>query len=452
MQKLLSYIILLLITLCAYSQDKDKVLSVKDMHTDIDYFYNTLKEVHPNPFIVLTEKEWEGKIDSLKKIITSPLSKKDFFLLVSSLNKYVDLHTHIGISDKMKKQRDVAYSLPKCTMINDSVFFRDKNNFRQRITKINNIAFEDIKEEFLNNRNLVEESNLYTFWDIINNFSFYHLLDTNIVIEAVSDSNITSTFVYPPLPTLKKSKNNKNEIKGYRVYHLEMDTVSKIAVFELNTFMPEELKDQLRFLSLMDKVFDTLKLNKIKRLYIDLTYNNGGLIAYEEEVMKHFLKGGDRKLSWDLVIKQSKPRRKQRGPFAAPVSDGDYYQTRRYLNVPYKDNNFSGEVYVIQSRRSFSAASTLASQLQTYANATIIGEECQVKAVYTDPIRLEFPKSKFNFSCSTGFLRNVGKDKLRGVVPDIEYSIDDVTQPISIQMAEEMRTSKDINKENKSKQ
>lgn len=451
MRQLLLNIILLLITLCAYSQDKNKILSVKDMHTDIDYYYNTLKEVHPNPFIVLNEKEWDGKIDSLKKTITRPLSKKDFFLHISSLNKYTDLHTHISISNKMKKQRNITYSLPKCTMIKDSVFFEDTNNLRQRITKINNIAFEDIREEYLNNRNLVEVSNLYTFLDIINNFSFYHLLDTNIVIEAVSDNNITSTFVYPPLSTNKQAEDSKNGAKGYRVYHLEMDTINKIAVFELNTFMPSKMKDQLRFISTINRVFDTLKMNKIKRLYLDLTYNSGGLIAFEEEVVKHFLKDGDRKLSWDLVVKQSEQRRKQRGPFSSLTPDGDYYQTRRYITVPYQDNGFKGEVYVIQSRKSFSAASTLASQLQTYVNATIIGEECQIKAVYTDPIRLALPKSKFIFSCSTGFIRNVGKDKLRGVVPDIEYFIDDITQPISVQMAEEMRKSKDINKENKSK-
>ncbi len=442
MKGFITNIVLVLFALCVYSQDKNKILTVKDMHRDIDYYYSTLKDVHPNPFIVLTEKEFDYKIDSLKKEITTPLTKKDFYLHITSLNKYTDLHTYIAASRKMREQQNSTYVLPKYFISKDSVFFMDTTKVRQRVLRINNIDIKDILDYFLSRRNLVEVSNEYTFYDVISLYIVDHFLDTNLVLNTISNNNKQHTFVYKPKQKSKISKDSKKGQKGYRIYRLELDTINKIALFELNTFMPAKLRDQIGFVSMIDRVFDTLKLQNIKRLYIDLTCNRGGLIAFEEEVLKHFLSGQQKKLSWDLVVKQSNQRKKQRGPFSI-AENGNYYQTRRYINVQEKENRYKGEVYVIQSRNSFSAASTLASHLQTYIGATIIGEECQIKAVYTDPISLKLPESKFRFSCATGFIRNIGKNKLRGVVPDITYKFDDVYQTITIKDAEKMRTSQE---------
>ena len=239
--------------------------------------------------------------------------------------------------------------------------------------------------------------------------------------------------------TLREYKhvNKPQESKRDRLYRLDYDTLNSVAIFELNTFMPKKFSQQIKFMKIINSVFDTLKQKNINRLYIDLTCNNGGLIAFEEYLLGYLITDNKAKVSWDLIMKQSQQRRKQRGNFPI-IEDGKYKQERHYFYPTDKKNKFKGEVYVIQSRHSFSAASTLASQLQTYRQSIVIGEECQIKAVYTDPIVIVLPHSKFLFSCATGFIRNVGSEKTRGVIPDIQHKIYNPYEEISVKQVEEM--------------
>lgn len=429
-----------LLSMDLYAQDKDKILQVKDMHKDLDYYLENLTEVHPNPFVVLSEKEFKFKIDSLKQIINKPLSKKEFYLHISSMNKYTDLHSRVAGSKKMLQQQNKSYKFPSFFIEQNQIAFYDNTNGKQYIKSINGIDIETIKEFFFSRRNLLEVSNEYNARDIISYWINEHFTDTVLNISTKNNEGIQTVFTYNPVEPTKKSKNNKENGKGIRVWNLETDTVQRIAVFELNTFMPKKFRQQLGFIGMIDKVFDTLKQREIKRLYIDVTCNGGGLVAFEEYLLNYLITDTNRKVSWDLVIKQSKQRREQRGNVFS-VEDGDFHQQRQYLNVRNMKNKFRGEIYVIQSRKSFSAASTLAAHLQRYAKAKIIGEECQIKAVYTDPIMITLPESKFQFPCASGFIRNVGTQKEKGVIPDIYFNIENVYAPISIEQAEQMRKS-----------
>lgn len=412
------------------AQDKNKLLSVKDMYADLDYYFTNLQDVHPNPFIVLTKEEFQFKIDSIKQLITVPLSKKEFYLHITTLNRFTDLHSRIAGSRKMIKQQNVAYSFPIFSMTDNSIYFYDRDTVKRNVQSINGIAIKDIVEFFMSRRNLVEVNNEYNFVDILSFYINEHFIDDTIKL-ITSDNQFKSiSFDYPPTKKGKKGK-------GKRVYHLETDTVNGVAVFELNTFMPQKIKEQIGFMSMINKVFDTLRQYNIKRLYIDITCNTGGLIAFEEYLLNHLLYDKQKKVSWDLVLKQSEQRKKQRGPFPV-IKNGDFYQNRKYFETSNLKNKFKGEVYVIQSRHSFSAATTLASQLQTYRKSVVIGEESQLKAVYTDPILIYLPHSKFLFSCATGFVKNVGINKNKGVIPDISHKIYNIYAPISVKQAEMM--------------
>ena len=68
----------------------------------------------------------------------------------------------------------------------------------------------------------------------------------------------------------------------------------------------------------------------------------------------------------------------------------------------------------------------------------MIGEEGEIKAFYADPLQVVLPKSKFVVTYSSMFGRFVGKEKNRGVVPDIPYNIYDPTTPLSMKELEEL--------------
>lgn len=430
MKKILFCIIVLLIGGGVFSQNKNNILSVEDMHADLDFYLQSLQDIHPNPYIVLSEEDFKIKIDSIKKQITTPLSKKEFYLHLSSMNRYTDLHTRVAGSRKMIKQLKNYYLLPKFSMEERNVYFVDDNQIKQQIKTINGEDINTIIDFFLSRRNLVEVSNEYNFLDILSYWLNEHFFDGTLQIKTLSSNLGTTLREYKPV-------NKPQESKRDRLYRLDYDTLNSVAIFELNTFMPKKFSQQIKFMKIINSVFDTLKQKNINRLYIDLTCNNGGLIAFEEYLLGYLITDNKAKVSWDLIMKQSQQRRKQRGNFPI-IEDGKYKQERHYFYPTDKKNKFKGEVYVIQSRHSFSAASTLASQLQTYRQSIVIGEECQIKAVYTDPIVIVLPHSKFLFSCATGFIRNVGNEKTRGVIPDIQHKIYNPYEEISVKQVEEM--------------
>ena len=427
--------VVLALSFCSIAQDKNKVLSVKDMHADIDYYYSNLQQIHPNPYLVLSEQEFQNKIDSLKHLIDKPLTKQEFFLHISSFNKYTDLHTNIRGSKKMLKQNaNVTYSFPRFDMQGGVVTFYDKDSMICSLVAVNDVSTHQIEDYFFSCKNLVEVSEDYNFYDMLTLYIANHVCSDTLKFAYTTQGKNIQTMKIAP-------NKAKDDVKGKRTFHLSVDSLQSIAVFEINSFLPKKVKDYIAYTKYVDNVFDTLKQKNINRLYLDLTCNNGGLIAFEEHLLSYLVTDETRKVLWDLVVKQSAKRRSQRGPVPL-VADGNYHQQRQYFTARDVKNKFKGEVFVIQSRKSFSAASTLASQLQTYRKSTIIGEECQIKAVYTDPILLTLPKSKFMFMCATGFIKNVGENKTKGVVPDIEYKIYNPYEEISIEQAEMMRQIK----------
>ena len=177
MKKILFCIIVLLIGGGVFSQNKNKILSVEDMHADLDFYLQSLQDIHPNPYIVLSEEDFKIKIDSIKKQITTPLSKKEFYLHLSSMNRYTDLHTRVAGSRKMIKQLKNYYLLPKFSMEERNVYFVDDNQINQQIKTINGEDINTIIDFFLSRRNLVEVSNEYNFLDILSYWLNEHFFD-----------------------------------------------------------------------------------------------------------------------------------------------------------------------------------------------------------------------------------------------------------------------------------
>lgn len=79
MKNYLFLVIAVLFAISSYSQEGKKIIKVKDMLKDIDVFYENLMDIHPYPFVILSQEEWKQKVDSLKNTITEPMTKQEFF-------------------------------------------------------------------------------------------------------------------------------------------------------------------------------------------------------------------------------------------------------------------------------------------------------------------------------------------------------------------------------------
>lgn len=464
---ILSFLLLLIgFSSVAAAQDRNKMLSVAEMHEDIDSLYSWLLQVHPKPDMVLKTAQWQCIIDSLKQTMNRPVSKATFFFALSDLNKYLDLHSQIYGSKKMRKQfGEKTFDLPHfCEDKGDVLLSMDSQFYRLSAvqvcipeitgTRTTLATPQQIEQEFLQNDNLVEPSKNHNFRDALMSYLLRRTYVDTIVLLCQPIEQGGEQWPRTPIIPVKSSEQNsaprhvshdsifltliprevdkkqQKKTKLGRELHLVCDSTRHVALLEINTFMPSKNS----FVKQLRAYVDSLRYNGIDTLFVDITRNRGGLVALEGRAAAMFVLGSNP--SCNLIYKQSRLLMKNRMGVDLSYGDakqGDYYEKPERMS---SDNSnaatYQGKIYVVQSRHSYSAATLFATHMQEYAHATIVGEENQVKAMFANPLWLTLPNSKFNFICSSVMIRPVGRNKTSGVLPDIPFSMYNTDEELSI--------------------
>jgi len=265
-----------------YAQASKKIMSVADMHKDIDYFYEKLLSIHPYPFLILSQEEWAQKTDSLKGSITQPKTKKDFFLEMTKFNAYLDLHSGVHPSAKIMRAMEGKIVFPKFEQQGDSIFF-EKNSEKYLLLSVGKTSTKEIKKKFLDRNSLIEPMYRPTFLNMLRAFCNYNLVEDDIEY-TYEDNNgkIYSDFF--------KRKKNKNKNRNKTGTSLQVDTTLSVAVMRVNTFAPTSIID---FRDSIYSYFKQLKNQNIKRLYIDITNNSGGLVILTGFLSGFFIESKD---------------------------------------------------------------------------------------------------------------------------------------------------------------
>ena len=422
MKKHLFLLITVLFAISSYSQEGKKMMKVKDMLKDVDVFYKNLMDIHPYPFVVLSQEEWEQKVDSLKNTITEPMTKQEFFFKMTTFNTYLDLHSSIHASKKIMKKMRKAMLFPKFEEQDNKILFT-KDDEKCTLISVGGTKVEEIKNIFFERSSRVEPMYMPTFLNMLRNFCSYKMVEDSIEYKYQNSKGEILTAYFKRNTQKQKTKNNTGT-------SLEIDTIKSVAVMRVNTFMPSS---RLDFQDSIYTYFKRLKEKEITRLYIDITQNSGGLVALTGFLAGFFIDSKEEIYAGTWTSKASDERDMQRFDFLLRKGDkGDYTQRKYTFNPSVSTPKFKGDVYVVQSRNSYSAAAIFASLIQHYYNkCNVIGEEGEIKAFYADPLQVVLPKSKFVVTYSSMFGRFVGKEKNRGVVPDIPYTIYDPTTPFS---------------------
>ena len=430
MNKCMKKTLFFLFLLCSctiFSQKSDKMLKVDAMHEDLDYFYATLLETHPYPYLIISQDTWKQTIDSLKTSITTPLTIKEFLIKISVLNKYLDAHSKIAGPKKILKKMKAPLDLPFFEEDdNQRVFVMDaKSGDTIELLSVDNKPLEEIRSFCKDRYSLVEPMKDANF---LNYMRWY--CNTNLITDSVcytyKDKNGNTLLAH-----FKRNK-EKKDIKSLRQYNLICDSINSVALMEINTFMPKLIR-MGKYKKDVGKYFNELKDKNINTLFIDVSCNSGGSVALVNWLASFFIKESSIYVGTDTQ-KFSKHRNKQKLDWLVYNNREGFVQKKSYWNTTSSEPKFFGNVYVIQSRDSFSGASVFASLMQYYVkNCKIIGEEGEVKAFYADPLIFTMPNSKLRFSLSSMYGRFVGKDKQKGVVPDIHYNIYDSQKIFSIE-------------------
>ncbi|MEN8839224.1 MAG: S41 family peptidase [Flavobacteriales bacterium] len=100
----------LLVTSCnsvkRYNETINSKHSVKELRSDIDFTFKKIEKLHPNLYWFISKEELSRKIDSVKNSITSPLTSKEFYYILSPLVSEIRQgHNAVGFPmDRFEKE------------------------------------------------------------------------------------------------------------------------------------------------------------------------------------------------------------------------------------------------------------------------------------------------------------------------------------------------------------
>jgi C-terminal processing protease CtpA/Prc len=216
-----------------------------------------------------------------------------------------------------------------------------------------------------------------------------------------------------------------------------------IAIFSLNTF---DLNFH-EYDSIMTGGFKEIESQGINNLIIDIRKNSGGnsnfivpLMDYLTDKPYYQVSKSEVKTSEAAMkcfttnpifinaIKQARKAEKESKKIDTLVDcylnkpNGTLTSIEQTEEIPTKDkgNRFSGQLFVLTSQSTFSAATGFASLIKDYSLGSIIGEETSDNPTdYGSIILFDLPNSKVTIQNSTEYtVRPAGFDDEHGVLPD----------------------------------
>lgn len=426
-------IIFLACFLGIYSCNQKDKLFVEQMHEDIDYYFTTLKEVHPRPFYKYTEAQIDSVWSEIKEKCRKDISISQFHYTIAQANKYVDNHSKLimDYSNSLGVTSWIDFS-EKGMKLGDSV-----------IQEINGIPAEEIAAimegvvvgDFPPDVRLLWKNNYLS--SVLSGYYGYKfpykikLMDikTNRIIDYTLDKTGNSHYAklnYDPV--------YHSESYAQRIYEKE-----SIGVFYFNTSEFYESTDGVeavkkRLGDITSDFFKKVRDKKIRDIFIDVSQNSGGSIHANAYLKKH--------LTYEpyTVCHTSYVTPKGAEIFAEQtktISDMDDIR-KRIFNIAEKgglkeietiegNNGFDGNVYVIMGSYTLSAGYSFCEDVKLAKAAILVGEIPSQHSPYTgNTLLFELPHFGIKFSCGSKFVETE-PDVTNGkgfLYPDIPYKLD----------------------------
>lgn len=409
--KILIFVYLFL-SQCIYSQE---YISKEDAISDLDYFFETAEQIHPDLYFNISEVEMNKLRTEFEASIVDNLSLNDFSKeLRIIINKLQDGHTTSHFSnDLWKNYSTLKTNLPFNVSIEDSTITILKSNDERLypgdiILSINSLSVKELLE--LSKYPNVDFTELQSTV-LANYFSYFLYIEYEfqdaLTIEVLRDGlSVTQT-----VELLQYSEESKPKYSFNRYS-------DSISILEINSFSGIN-KNEFTFF--LDSIFKQITSENTKKLIIDLRNNGGGNSLYTKLLLP-YLNINEYNIHKEYSIKTSKPTKqyiKEKYlkwylyplyPFAFFSKAGrillfnkngtstEVMTTESLKPVP---NPYKGALYVLSSNNTYSAAVDLIVALKTMNRCTLVGTPIsQPIAGYIDKIPFQLPQSKLSVSVS----------------------------------------------------
>ncbi len=329
-----------------HAQVADTVLfSPQQLREDADYFFSTLEWAHPDLYYFCGKEAFEEKKRDIYRQLDLPMTREEFVMTLSAINPCLDDHSAIGVFVQPHLFRWVdsvrgrgAIIFPRVYVKGDQLF-TDIDGKREELLSVNGVAVRDIlafmrqyqRRTPVRRNDVLLEGNFaiwaYTFFDIRHPFEITY--KKNNWFGGVRKKSLPGvTFDDFKRFSILYAVESADSLLRYAVY-----PSSSVAVLTVSTFDNKNLKP-IGYKEKLNAFFDIIRRNDIRRLFIDVKYNEGGnrntmemFFDYLQHDTLYFKHSG---VDWDPTTN------------AHPVRP---YQNE-VIRLPNRDG-FNGQLYVI---------------------------------------------------------------------------------------------------------
>jgi hypothetical protein len=402
-----------------------KVFGPDKLKEDLDFLFQTIREVHPNMYAYTSEQEFSGLCDQLYSQINRPMSRLEFYKAVAPVVASLK-NGHTYICPLSLRENDKVFPLGLCWGSQDVIL---QNNYtsnalplggtvlaingkdaRKVIKKLARYFPDEYQEANLRE---VERVDFLWLWLWL---EYGEAESLDVQIKAVNGT--VKNYVIKAVPLEQAKKNRQYDRKENYTYRYLPEY--RTGLIEFNRFADFETFEQF-----LHDIFNKLKEQQASNLIIDIRENRGGnsrlgdaLLDYlTNEPFRQFEKYQVKVSDQLLEIRQNMPQ--------AKAQSGSLVTEEVYFKKP-KDNPlcFSGRKFVLTGQTTFSSANCFASAIKCFNIATLIGEETGgTTTSYGDCLYFYLPNSNMRFDVAHKyFVEACGKPDGRGVIPDYEIN------------------------------
>lgn len=458
MNKIIAVISLILL-MYGCNQEKQQELNKEQMKEDIKYFFNTLHKYHPAPYSKATVMQQNSIKQTLITKINLGLTYAQFIVELGKLNWLLDGHSSIETPFLEVAEKD-SNLMPPLVRINSDLCLSLDDTLVTTANTINKI--NGIKSNILlamMSKFKGSDPNTTPLYFIERNFSKL-LLILNIIppyrIEfttkgkdtSITLNGCTGKYYGQIFNTCRESLFNRLPFSFFEEVGCDIYPHSKTAIIYFNTCEPQN-KDKFR--NKIDSIFKQLKKTNTQYLFLDISRNEGGSSDWGEYLVSkinhkkfkytHYsLKKVTRTIQKEI---QQKVVQILKSDSAKHLSKATLYKLKYCQGLKLQDimtdtiyksfskitAGFNGHVFLLQSRRTFSAGADASHMFKLANIGKILGEKggsSNPMCVYPYYFTLPNSKLKFKIAKRLSGYATLKNDKLKFIqypAPDVTFNI-----------------------------
>ncbi|MBD8082012.1 S41 family peptidase [Chryseobacterium caseinilyticum] len=460
-----------------YNRQRETKLPPEKLKQDVDYAYKKLKELHPNLFWYVSEKDLNKKFDSLKLSITDSLSPVDFYFKIQpAVADIREGHLAVRIPGKrysgkeirtMKNKKGLFGRLDYYVENQKLYVLTNKDSIENILPGTEILAINDVPvEKFMKKYRKLMTSDGYnsTFYPYYLKDSFfnYYSAENGFLDSAKIETKYEDVIKTVNLTRESKSEADKEKDKAQKKGNTEkrtndyvaatdsynrsfkyLDQDSTIAYIKVKSFSKSYSERFYR------ETFQKIKDKKATHLVIDVRENYGGSLSEINNLYSYLAKEPFKLVNKPEMTSKYSPLKTNYFRKTSPIGylvkgimapfiftrqlfvgkkgkDGKaYYSMKHSKETKPKETAFQGKVYVLINGGSFSASSIITSKLKNDKRAILVGEETggandgTVAGFYSYQ---SLPNSKLQLPIGVLFIQpNIDfTNTKKGVTPNVE--------------------------------